>query len=194
MNFSAAWSSSAVVTPAPALRRAACRGSAATMSPAAAIVSISLRRLPDDHDASSDRSSKRSAASVARIWSPTSSGAARAVDPAQDALLLVVADQRRGLLVVLLRAAAARPRAGRRRVITSRLPSMSQRSGCLGGSKSTWKLCWSLTHTRRPDRRRMTSSSGTSISRAAVERAAELARAPRRAPPPAARCAGSRRG
>ena len=50
-----------------------------------------------------------------------------------------------------------------------------------------------LTHTRRPERRRTTSSSGTSISSAAGELAAELRRAPRRAPRPAPRCAGSRR-
>ena len=51
---------------------------------------------------------------------------------------------------------------------------MSQRSGCLGGSKSTWKVCWFLTHTRLPDRRRTTSSSDDVDQQSGRQRAAEL--------------------
>ena len=77
---------------------------------------------------------------------------------------------------------------------TSGLPSMSQTPSFSGGLNSTWKTWPFSSQVRRPPSRRTTSSSSTSISSTAGEPAAELGELRRRAPRPAARCAGSRRG
>ena len=92
------------------------------------------RALLDDHSSSS----RRSVASVARMWSWTSVGERGAVEAPQQAALLVVVDQRRGLGVVDLEATADRLRACRRRAGSAREPSWSQTPSCLGGSNSTW--------------------------------------------------------
>ena len=63
-------------------------------------------------------------ASVARMWSCTSVGVARAVEAPQQAALVVVVDQRLGLLVVGRRAASGSSRARRRRAGCSGLPSL----------------------------------------------------------------------
>ena len=129
-----------------------------------------LRRLADDHQtlASSTASAKLLGASVARIWSWTWSGVREPSIRRRIRWFVVVLDQRLGLLAGTARAGAGPPPACRRRARPGGCRRRRSGPACLGGSKSTWKLCCPLTHTRRPDRRRTTSSSGTSISSAAV--------------------------
>ena len=145
MNFSAASSSSAVVTPGRALAAQHPQAAGEDLAGRGHLVDL-LGGLADDHAAIrsasaqiASSSSSRSVARMRRISSPTSSGRPRAVDAAQEALLLVVVDQRLGLLVVLVEPVAdhlglvvvADDQLGCRRC--RRRPPAS------GGSNSTWK-------------------------------------------------------
>ena len=128
MNFSAAASSSCVVTPGRILP--ASRSIVRDEDLARGRHRVDLGRgLLDDHS----RSSRRSVASVARMWSWTSVSRARAVEAPQQAALLVVVDQRLGRLVVDVSSALrTTSRACRRRAGRSGLPSWSQTLVVLG--------------------------------------------------------------
>ena len=172
MNFSAAASSSSVVTPARAFDSSIFR-QRTRMSPADGHLLDLLGGLADDHPIHARRHRARRLRLLqahGRQGSAdlllTSSGGAVAVDPAQQTLAgrstRPAARSWRGMVEPL----AITSGLSSSRTISS-LPSRSQTPSCSGGLNSTWKTWPFSSQVRRPPSRRTTSSSETSISRTA---------------------------
>ena len=159
-----------------------------------------LGRLLDDHLTELSRpllrssSSRRSVATVARMWAWTSSGervpSKRRSSPAR----VVVGDQRLGLARGRPRGAGGSSPRGRRRAgSAASRPGRRRPRAWAGRSRRGRCGVGFLTHTRRPARRAHDLLVGHLDQQHAGQLAVQAARAPRRARRPAPRCAGSRR-
>ena len=176
MNFSAASSSSSVVTPGRALASSICR-QRTRISPAAAIWSTcsGVLRMIIRYTLGlgpRPRSPRRPPAAS----SPGCGGSPRRPRPGRASPSIrrsrrcagrssrPAARSSRGTCSSRLRITSGLSSS---RTISS-LPSMSQTPSCLGGLNSTWKTWPFSAQVRRPPSRRTTSSSETSISSTAV--------------------------
>ena len=186
MKRSATSSSSAVLTPARMFASRPGRASPTRISPARRHLLDLLWGLLDDHRASLApmrrhyRASPPGAAS--RPWRGCGRGPRRRRACRRSGAAgprVVVVDQRLGLGVVDLQPPADRLLAGRRRAGSAASRPGRRRPRAWAGRTRRGRCgVGFFTHTRRPARRRTTSSSGTSISSAARELALEPARAP----------------